>query len=127
MIYRSENRELPLYCLLLLAAVLVFLFNHSLPDGQSGHNTISPAFSHAQALSPVLPGISNPPAPASETDMGIGHGSSVQEGCQRNLQQVTRVILQQVRIEGFQRLLHSQQQFYYFYFQGGNADIPSNC
>jgi hypothetical protein len=124
---RSENHEFPVIYLFLLATVLVFLFIFSTGNDQPGDCTRSPALSHAQAMSPVLPEISNQPVPTTATEPGISFNCHAQERLGQNLQRITRVLLMQTKIESFQRLLCKQQQFYYHYFSGGKTDIPSYC
>jgi hypothetical protein len=124
---RYENREFPLLCQLLLTAVLVFLFNSSNGIDHIRDNTNSPVLSHAQALSPVVPVISQQPQPGTSTEPELSIADHMQERLEQYLQRITRVMLIQAKTDRFQLVPARQQQFYYHYFSQGKIDIPAFC
>jgi hypothetical protein len=127
MMPRSENRELPVLYLLLLAVVLIFIFNLSTGKEQQQDYTGSSAIIHAQALVTAVPQISNQPVPVTFTLTGHAIKNPGQDGCEQNLQRITRVMWLQARTDNFKRLPPLHQHFYYHYFSGGKTDIPAFC
>jgi hypothetical protein len=127
MMPRSENRELPVIYLLLLAAVMVFLFDLSTGSDQQQDYTASSALCQTQGLAPVVPGISNQHVPTAFSSTEVSLINQRQYRCEQNLQRITRVMWLQARTDSFQRPLHPLRQFYLHYFSEGKVDFPSFC